>query len=428
LREFFGIDNFSAASYAGKPKILFIGFGESTHTHSWIDLLANTDFNVRLFALPSGIPPADWQVPTYVSACTDARLDSRLRARLFPRRSLRFARRSQPLLTIGRDYGEVLAMRWLARIIRGWRPDIIHTLGLDPAGNFYFATRNQFGLDRIGKWVLQTRGGSDLALTHLNPALRETIGEVLRQCDQLVSDNPVNFQIARELGVRENQLSVIGTVPGTGGVDVAALDDRSRAMPSQRRIILLPKAYEAPWSKVLPVFEALKLCWERIQPCEIYMLSMNAEAKMWFWALPEEIIQRCHPSERLPRMRVLELMTHARVMLAPSLVDGTPNSMFEAMAGGAFPIVSPLDTIRPVVEDERNVLFARNLYPQEIAAALTLAMTDDALVDRAAESNLTLVRRIANRADIRARVLKFYEWLAQQPVRVPGQNRSRLGL
>jgi len=99
-------------------------------------------------------------------------------------------------------------------------------------------------------------------------------------------------------------------------------------------------------------------------------------------------------------------------MLAPSLVDGTPNSMFEAMAAGALPIVSPLETIRPLVKDEENVLFARNLYPEEIATALIRAMLDDELVDEAARRNLELVSRIANRDEVRARVVKFYESLA----------------
>ena len=82
-------------------------------------------------------------------------------------------------------------------------------------------------------------------------------------------------------------------------------------------------------------------------------------------------------------------------MLAPSLVDGTPNSMFEAMAAGALPIVSPLETIRAIVEDARNVLFAGNLYPDEIAEALVRAMTDDSFVDEASTVNLDLVRRLA---------------------------------
>jgi glycosyltransferase involved in cell wall biosynthesis len=82
------------------------------------------------------------------------------------------------------------------------------------------------------------------------------------------------------------------------------------------------------------------------------------------------------------------------------------------MACGAFPILSPIETVTSVVKNEENVLFARNLYPNEIADALARAMTDDALVDAAAERNLELVRRIASRDVIRPRVIEFYEELA----------------
>ena len=109
-------------------------------------------------------------------------------------------------------------------------------------------------------------------------------------------------------------------------------------------------------------------------------------------------------------------MTTARVMLAPALTDGVPNSMYEAMACGAFPIVSPLETIFPVAKHEENVLFARNLYPHEIAEALTRAMTDDALVESAAQKNIELVSRVAGRDQIRPRVIEFYEKLAATEV------------
>jgi glycosyltransferase involved in cell wall biosynthesis len=101
-------------------------------------------------------------------------------------------------------------------------------------------------------------------------------------------------------------------------------------------------------------------------------------------------------------------------MLAPSLVDGTPNSMFEAMATGAFPILSPLETITPLLDNGSNALFARNLYPTEIGEALVRAMTDDALVDAAAELNLAKARQLADRDVIRPRVLGLYETLASR--------------
>src|SRR6185369_4246573 len=122
--------------------------------------------------------------------------------------------------------------------------------------------------------------------------------------------------------------------------------------------------------------------------------------------------RQCVVRDRIPRAETIEVMTRARVMLAPSLVDGVPNSLYEAMAAGAFPIVSPLETIQRVVANERNVLFARNLYPEEIAGALLRAMTDDQLVDSVAVQNLPLVRRLANRSEIRKKVIRFYNQVA----------------
>jgi glycosyltransferase involved in cell wall biosynthesis len=146
------------------------------------------------------------------------------------------------------------------------------------------------------------------------------------------------------------------------------------------------------------------------------MLAMEQgnQARLWYRTLPEKIKRVCHIKDRIPREKALQLMTQARVMLGPSLIDGTPNTMWEAMAAGALPIVSPLETIRPVVEHNRNVLFARNLYPHEIAEALSRAMSDDALVDEAAERNLEVVRRRADRSKIGPRVVEYYEGLAKE--------------
>ena len=161
----------------------------------------------------------------------------------------------------------------------------------------------------------------------------------------------------------------------------------------------------------MPVFEALRLAWDRIQPCEVVMLAMNQEAGKWYWTLPGPVREQCRVHDRIPRCEVLALMQRARVMLAPSLVDGTPNSLFEAMACGALPIVSPLDTITPIVRHEENVLFARNLYPQEIAESLCRAMADDTLVARCTSRNVKLVKTLADRSTIRIRVIDYYHSL-----------------
>ena len=122
----------------------------------------------------------------------------------------------------------------------------------------------------------------------------------------------------------------------------------------------------------------------------------------------DEIKDHCVLHDRIPRAEVLRLMTQSRIMLAPSLVDGVPNTLYEAMAAEAFPIVSPLDTIKTVVNEE-NAIFVNNKDPQEIADALIRAMNDDELVDTVTKRNLALVKKIADRKTIQLEVVGYYQ-------------------
>jgi glycosyltransferase involved in cell wall biosynthesis len=308
---------------------------------------------------------------------------------------------------------------WLAHIIQEWQPDIIQTLGLDHAqgGFFYYGVRKSFGLEKYGKWVLQLRGGSDLTLNRHDHVKAARISRVLKECDQIISDNVQNIAYAEEMGVPRDKFADVVPVPGTGGIDVEALSSALNAPPSHReRLILWPKAYECPWSNALPVLEAIRVAWERIRPCSIYMTAaVQDEVYQWFNTLPCEIKEHCKLTDRMPHNQIIDLMRRARVLLIPSLVDGIPNSLYEAMACGAFPVVSPLDTISALVAERKNVLFARNLYPEEIAEALVDAMSDDQLVDHACSENLMLVKQMADRKCIREQVVNFYREISNSP-------------
>ena len=43
--------HFNSDPFPGRPRILFIGLGENTHTHSWIDLLEDAGLIVRVFCM-----------------------------------------------------------------------------------------------------------------------------------------------------------------------------------------------------------------------------------------------------------------------------------------------------------------------------------------------------------------------------------------
>jgi len=508
-------NSFDKDPFPGKPKILFVGLAESSHTHSWINLLAGVEFNIRLFALPTGgYPPDYWKIRTYLpSKYLPEGLDQKNRRCLYPTpekyreaeklwesaniikkfyhislegftvipfqhgfkkiffsfcslflifpivcilsfrtfikrafgltnsgRSKNIVRiKKRPSLTgkynLDRVFNHVSFKKkmddcikpltsspegWLSNIIQEWQPDIIHTLGLydNQGGHYYYLVRKKFSLEKYGKWILQLRGGSDLTLRRHDPDLKKQIYEMLMECDQIISDNKINMNYAEEMGIPVEKFSELTPVPGTGGIDTDSLRSTWSKPPSLReRIILWPKVYDCQWSLTLPVFEAIRMVWDKIKPCKIYMLAATPETRSWYHTLPEEIKQNCLIYERIPRDKVLSLMAKARILLAPSLVDGIPNSLYEAMACGAFPIVSPIATIASLVKNEENVLFARNLYPHELADALVKAMMDDELVDLAASRNLNLVRIFAEREDIAKKLSKYYTKIIGQSIK-----------
>ena len=464
----YSTNTFNTDTYPGGEKILFIGLAQSSHTHSWINLLEEREFNIRLFAVPPVPVPSDnWKIHTYLSTFNSPNgLNPALYQSLYANQEIyNFLISKHPLLFPVRLFNKIYTLlapqsnfpesvlftlskafpflikdkdikkfrsyyylspnesgkrpdspeAWLAEIINTWQRDIIDTLGMDhhQGGFFFNEVRKKYQLNKTWKWVVQTRGGSDLELNRFEPAKVVQIKEIFETCDRIISDNTVNIEYAAEMGICRDKFAPLTPVPGTGGIDVESFAAARQTPPSQReRIILWPKAYDSQWSLALPVFEALKNCWSQIQPCKIYMLAMDTPStRDWSRSLPPEILQNCVIHNRLPRQEALDLMARARILLIPSLVDGIPNSLYEAMASGTFPIVSPLNTISTCVSEPHNVLFARNLYPAEIAQALIHAMSDDALVDAAAQNNLEKVRQIADRETIRQRVVAFYQSL-----------------
>ncbi|MBC8144734.1 MAG: glycosyltransferase family 4 protein [bacterium] len=402
---------FDSDPFPDGPRILFVGRADSSHTREWMDMLDDAPLNLRLFSIPnSPAPAADWPYATYVSTPRHVGGDSQTRRFLVSRmRNLSRVQRAYGNISAGgyRAY----AQRWLRQAIDQWRPHIVHTLGLREAGMFFYdAMRDRLPMSDSA-WLLQLWGGADLEAERPDPTYLVRAGEALRASDQLFDDNPQGIEYARSIGVRGDQIASLGLIPGTGGMDIDAIRAASTIPTSQRRLILWPKAYESPWSKSLPVIEALKAAWPTIGPIDIHVLAVCEETRAWLRALPDGIREHVHIDGRLPRNEVLALMSRARIMLAPSLIDGVPNVMLEAMASGALPIVSPLAGICSVAKDDQNALFARNLHPQEIAAALVRGMTDDALVDRVATANAIRVRAVADRNVIREKVVSYYRQL-----------------
>lgn len=393
-------------------KILFIGFADSSHTRSWIDLLAGTGADIRLFGISGHYPPERLPVRTTVlgeelfSTGKDGcawRMRRRVLRRLInleakTRRMVARLSGREAITAGGSRMVRRLDRRALVSVVKDFRPDIVHTLGLEHAGTLFSQVRDDVA-GHYGTWVATVRG-SELTLPGLLPEDRTR--DILSSCAVAVVDSQHSQDLA------QGYCAQVHRFPGSGGVDIP-----DKIAGTRERMILWPKAFDFWGSTSLPVLEAIRLCWEKIAPCTIHLTAMDERTRKAVEALPEVIRASLVTHERISRRDLLALMAQARVMLAPSLSDGIPNVLYEAMAYGALPVLSPLDTIREIAEEGRNALFAQNRSPDEIAAALTRAMNDDALFRDIQKRNRSLVAEVADRKILAENAIRLYTSLLE---------------
>jgi glycosyltransferase involved in cell wall biosynthesis len=106
------------------------------------------------------------------------------------------------------------------------------------------------------------------------------------------------------------------------------------------------------------------------------------------------------------------LLQRAAVLVSPSLSDGTPNSMLEAMACGAFPVMGDLASIREWIRHGVNGLLFDPTNAEQLAACLQEALTNSDLRRSAQAANVELAKARADRARIMPAVRGLYARVA----------------
>ena len=391
-----------------KSRILFVCYANSTHAQSWINLLHDSPFEARIFtthllSMDFGWTP-EWNFSTYVTVRPEVKPG--MKAPVF---WLLPGGKRVKTVSNWLDSHFNLTERYLRRIINTWKPDIIHSLAMDKAGKLVrLALQGISPEDRPG-WVVSSYG-NDICLDLYDPDKSENVKSILAQCDGFIADCQRDCQLAVSGGLDPARLALDHAVPGPGGLDLEVFA-RLRQSSSTRNIILAPKAFERdhPHNQTLVILEAFRLLGEDfLQNYEIHFNMCSKSVITYLRMMPEWIQKRVQCHAMLPQDELFAQMARARVMVAPSLTDGTPNVMLEAMAAGALPLMSPVDSIQEWITNGENGLLAHALYPDQVAEALRRALMDDELFEEAQRLNWEIVCQRADRLKVRREVLEYY--------------------
>ena len=385
-------------------RVLIVCNTEIVHSQSWIGLFRDeSEFEVRVFAdnpVTEGIYlPQEWKNPTYTLVPPLRHRENRKIISFFP--NSRYAK-----FFSDRIVHRVPLQNWyLRKVIKKWKPDIVHGLGLLPVSRAAWQALCEIKGNRplfvVSSWGSDINTGKEIEV--VIPQIRAVLGN----CDGFIADCERDVRNALNLGLPKEKLAFDFAVPVTGGIDVDRNTDTLQF--EKRNIILVPKAYEGFENKVLPVLEALNILRDKLEGFEIHLLLTSPEVSRYLSMMPEEFKKYCRVHAQLRNDEVLDLIKRSRVVVAPSVSDGTPMILLEAMFLGALPVVAPLESIKEWIEDGKNGLLAHALHPDKIAQALERALFDKQLFESAAIMNRKIIERKANRQILRPQILNYYK-------------------
>jgi hypothetical protein len=434
-----------------RPRILFVAMQHSVHVARWIDMVADLDFELHMFALDPA-PPHDklrnitLHVPVaanplprspaprrrerainvFRSLLSDPvglvrRIHARRRAETTVASSLKSAGSSAVItvhmivpspgtdVRLGRPGESDQTASWphvpstLAALIRDLQPDLIHSMEFQHAAYLVLAARDLFR-GKFPRW-LATNWGSDIFYFGRLQGHDHQIRRLCRSIDLYSCECHRDVGLAREFGYTGPALPVL---PNSGGMDVEHVQSlRDPRPPSQRKTIMV-KGYDHFAGRAMVSLSVLERFAEQLAGYRVILFSVGARPRVRALELAAAGVLDIKVIDLATHDEILSYFGQSRLYLGISMSDAISTSVLESMAMGAFPIQTNTSCCEEwFVSGETGFAVAPDDY-DTICARFLQALTDDHLVDYAAQTNLTIVRSRLDVSVIRPQVKDFY--------------------
>ncbi len=379
-------------------KILFIAMSESIHTARWINQIKNNGWKLYLF--PSQITNNVNSKIDHVEICIPAFLKDR---KTYLSRIV-FKIYNVLNQKINPYYYEKL----LAKYIKKIKPDIIHTLETQAAGYLVYSTKEKYFKNSLFPSWWHTNWGSDIYLFGRLKKHKDKIKEVIGTCDYYSCECNRDLLLAKSFGFSKIAFPVY---PNTGGFDIDKLIECKKDIlkTSKRKIIML-KGYQGWAGRALVGIRALSLIKDYLSGYELFIFSCgedSVEIAAELFECESKIKASIIPPGT-SHEGMLKFHGKARISIGLSISDSISTSVLEAMAMGSFPIQSWTSAADEWIKDGESGILVPPEDPDQIAKAIIIALSDDDLVDKAAEKNWETVRKRLDYNDLKQKTINSY--------------------
>jgi glycosyltransferase involved in cell wall biosynthesis len=156
------------------------------------------------------------------------------------------------------------------------------------------------------------------------------------------------------------------------------------------------------------------------QPTAIFLcVAMQGDARAERWVEQYGVAANVRLLPQVTPDEMAELFRLASIAVSPSLHDGTPNTLLEAMACGCLPVAGDIESVREWVDDRVNGLLCDATNVESLAGAMTRALDDTALRQAARHHNGQLIAERAAYERVMRQAEAFYEETIQRKRNAP---------
>jgi len=390
-------------------RILFVADGRSPTALNWLRYWAESGQSVHLISTFPCDPPAGLvsfhvlpvaysrmagsQVRNTVGTPHRPGLAGHLRGRL---RLLRYY--------VGPFSLAFYQMRYRT-LVAEIQPDLVHALRIPFEGMLAAATPTEIPLV-VSTW------GNDLTLHAPGSFLMSRLTRItLNRADGLITDTQRDARLSKEWGFIAGKPTLI--VPGSGGIRLDEMEtgSRSEKLPEELPdvpIIVNPRGQRPGSLRQDIFFQAIPIVLDQIPQAVFVCPSLQGDIESERWVQTLGIRSNTKLWPRLSQAQLWTLFQKSQVFVSPSVHDGTPNSLLEAMACGCFPVVGNTESMNEWVQTGVNGLLVDATDAYSMADAIVQVVNQPALRKVAAKFNARLITERAAYAPNMARVEGFY--------------------
>jgi glycosyltransferase involved in cell wall biosynthesis len=310
--------------------------------------------------------------------------------------------RTLGLRTVFRQWFGPLTVRRAAQRLRGFiaqvKPDFIHAMRIPYEGMLAADSS-------AGRPLIVSTWGNDFTLHAPSTRLMSHYTRwTMQVADALHTDCQRDLRLAREWGFDAEKPGLV--IPGNGGVRSDVFYPATK--PVDEPVIINPRGFR-PYVRNDSFFKAIPLVLAKHPNARFIFASMAGESQAMQW-LQELNIN--HAVELLPPLlhaKMADVFRRAQIIASPSIHDGTPNSLLEGLACGCFPVAGDLESIREWITPGENGLLFDADNPRSIANAISSALQNKNLREKAAGLNHEIISARADYRQNMQRAEEFYE-------------------